>query len=796
MVTESDKVTSRAASTGTAGDNIPLAISKLRGGAQPEWPDPQTPGMANKDQLTLLVTGQPTDAQALQAALAAAGLSASLERIDNLAALRERLVGPGWQLLVAYAGADLSPPEVLHAAGELALGRPVVVVAQSDSLDEARSLMRNGAIDIVQVEHLSRLPLAIEKALAVVDASTQDEYYEMFFRNQAIQFLVNPTNGKIADANRAAVQFYGYERAALLGMSVLQLSLEPERAAVRLNELAGGRQGAVVTRHRLASGAVRDVEVHSNVVTRAGRKLLYAIVHDITDRLQRERELETVAKFAAALRTAPNRAAMLPVILEQVQALVGADGAALVLRDPVGSGLVVALAHGWPDASGTQLPDSSLAGQVAATGQPEWRLAVPAGVQAAAPLVAQGNALGAVCVSLTAAPTTLQVRLLSAIADMTANALQRTTLHEQTEQRMQRLAALHAIDLAITSSFDLRMTLGILLNHLLDQLQVGGAAILLLNSATQTLEYAAVRGLNAALMHQSPLRLNESLAGRVAATGQPLQINDLPAERIASARPYHIGSQKFTSYYGLPLLAKGRTQGVLEILQRGPLPTDADSLEYLESLATQAAIAIDGSVMFSDLQRSNVDLNLAYDATIEGWSRVLEARGIESPGHTRRVADLTVKLAQAAGFGGVDLLHARHGALLHDIGMLAVPEAVLLKPGPLNETEQMIMRQHPEHGFEFLAPINYLRPSLDIPYGHHEKWDGSGYPRGLRGDHIPVAARVFALVDTWDALRADRPFRAAWTAERALAHIKSRSGSDFDPKLTEVFLRIATSGKR
>jgi PAS domain S-box-containing protein len=754
--------------------------------------------MASNSPLRLLVTARPADAEALQKTLATHGLAALLELADSLAELRLKLAQANWQVLVAYSGASLSPAQVLNTARELAPGRLVLVVANPASPDEARGLLRAGAHDVIRLEHLDRLPLAIESALQAGGAAAggEDEYHEMFFRNQAIQLLIDPANGNISDANRAAAQFYGYERSVLRQMSVLQLSLEPRRAAAHLGEVAGGRQGSILTQHRLASGGVRDVEVQSSPVSRAGRTLLYAIVHDVTERLQRERELETVAHFAAVLRKAPTRAAMLPVILEQVQALVGADGAALVLRDSPSGDLVVALAHAWPEPIGTPLSDSSgLASQVVAIGQPEWRVTVPAGAQAAAPLSAQGHALGAVCVSLAAAPTPLQLRLLSAIADMTANALQRATLHEQTEQRLQRLAALHAIDLAITSSFDLRVTLGILLDHLMDQLEVGGAGILLLNAATQTLEYGAVRGLNSALMHQLPVRLSDSLAGRAATTGQPLRIADLASQRTLGGRPYHIGNDKFTSYYGVPLSAKGRVQGVLEILRRGPLPDDPDSREFIDSLATQAAIAIDSAAMFSDLQRSNVDLNLAYDATIEGWSRVLEARGVESPGHTRRVADQTIKLAQAAGFGGIDLVHARRGALLHDIGMLAVPETVLLKPGPLSDAERGVMRQHPDHGFEFLAPINYLRPSLDIPYCHHEKWDGSGYPRGLRGDHIPMAARLFALVDIWDALRADRPFRAAWPAERARAYIHAQSGIEFDPQLTELFMQIATNGR-
>ena len=637
--------------------------------------------MAGNDSLKLLVIAQPADAAALQALLSASGTPIQILQIQTLSDLRAGLAEPDWLLVIAHASASLTPAQVLSKVSEQAPRRPVLVVATPASPEEARGWLRAGAADVIRLDHIDRLPLAVERALLAGGTGDRAEYQEMFFRNQAIQLLVDPATGDIIDANHAAAQFYGHDRAALTRMSVLQLSVEPARAAAHLTSAADGRPGAFLTQHQLASGAVRDVEIQSSPVSRTGRPMLYAIIHDVTDRIQRERELETVAKFAAVLRTAPTRAAMLPVILAQVTALVGASGAALVLRDPLTGELVVELAHGWPEASGTHLAENSLAGQVVATGQAEWRLAAQAGAQAAAPLAAQGNATGAICVSLAAAPSTLQIRLLSAMTDMTANALQRATLHEQTEQRLQRLAALHAIDLAITSSFDLRVTLGILLNHLMEQVPVGGAGILLLNVSTQSLEYAAIRGLNAALMHQSPMRLGDSLAGRVVSAGQPLRLNELGGQLPPGRRPYHVGRNRFSNYYGVPLSAKGRVQGVLEILNHGSLPADADSLEYIDSLATQAAIAIDSASMFSDLQRTNVDLNLAYDATIEGWSRVLEARGIESPGHTRRVADQTIKLAQAAGFGGIDLIHARHGALLHDIGMLAVPEAVPAETG-------------------------------------------------------------------------------------------------------------------
>jgi putative nucleotidyltransferase with HDIG domain len=214
-------------------------------------------------------------------------------------------------------------------------------------------------------------------------------------------------------------------------------------------------------------------------------------------------------------------------------------------------------------------------------------------------------------------------------------------------------------------------------------------------------------------------------------------------------------------------------------------------MEFLETLAGQAAIAIDNAKLFEGLQRSNVELALAYDTTLEGWSRALELRDQETEGHTERVTEMTLRLARAVGrFAEAELMHLRRGALLHDIGKMGIPDGILLKPGPLTEAEWEIMRQHPIYAHEMLSPIAFLRPALDIPYCHHEKWDGSGYPRGLRGEQIPLAARVFAVADVWDALRSNRPYRAAWPEAQVIAHIRSLSGVHFDPQIVEAFLKV------
>jgi putative two-component system response regulator len=167
----------------------------------------------------------------------------------------------------------------------------------------------------------------------------------------------------------------------------------------------------------------------------------------------------------------------------------------------------------------------------------------------------------------------------------------------------------------------------------------------------------------------------------------------------------------------------------------------------------------------ANLEAANARLLDAYEATIEGWSRAMDLRDRETEGHSQRVADLTVQLATAFGVGSEELIYIRYGALLHDMGKIGIPDSILHKPAKLTDEEWVIMRKHPQLAYEMLGAIEYLRPSLDIPHCHHEKWDGTGYPRGLKGEDIPIAARLFAIVDVWDALTSDRPYRPAWTEE-------------------------------
>ncbi len=370
------------------------------------------------------------------------------------------------------------------------------------------------------------------------------------------------------------------------------------------------------------------------------------------------------------------------------------------------------------------------------------------------------------------------------------NITERKKAMEQVKRQVGHLAALRDIDRAITSSFDLRLTLKIVLEEVAKQLQVDATDVLLFNHHLQTMEYAAGLGFRTTALRHTRLPFGQGHAGQAAFEQRIIHIPNLPEALGNLARAPLLAKEEFVSYYAAPLITKGQIKGVLEIFHRSLYEADAEWLDFLEALAIQAAIAIDNAELFNGLQRSNIDLIMAYDATIEGWARALDYRDRETEGHSRRVTEMTVTIAKAIGISDAELVHVRRGALLHDIGKMGIPDNILLKPGKLTDEEWEIMRKHPVYAYNLLSPIDFLRTALDIPYCHHEKWDGTGYPRGLKGEQIPLSARIFSVVDVLDALCSDRPYRPAWSKEKALEYIQQQNGKDFDPRVTDVFLKL------
>lgn len=357
-------------------------------------------------------------------------------------------------------------------------------------------------------------------------------------------------------------------------------------------------------------------------------------------------------------------------------------------------------------------------------------------------------------------------------------------------RQLTHITALSTIDHVISANFDLRISLSEILMHITTELEVDAASILILNSNSSLLEYSAKRGFRDKTVQKSQIRVDKSYAGRVIFEHQLVRIPNLNDEPVNLFSATLLAEEEFVSYVGVPLTIKGQVKGVLEVFHRSVLDPNAEWLDFLNAIAGQTAIAIENSTLFEGLQRSNMELALAYDATIEGWSHALDLRDKETEWHTQRVTEMTVNLARAFDLTDAELVQVRWGALLHDIGKMGVPDKILHKPGPLTDEEWVVMKKHPIYAFELLAPIRYLRQALDIPYCHHEKWDGSGYPQGLKGEQIPLIARIFAVVDVWDSLTSDRPYRKAWTKDETLELIRASSGTHFDPKVVEAFCKF------
>ena len=361
---------------------------------------------------------------------------------------------------------------------------------------------------------------------------------------------------------------------------------------------------------------------------------------------------------------------------------------------------------------------------------------------------------------------------------------------EQIQCQFRRLSALHKIDTAITATFDLKLTLSVILQQTINQLGADAADILVLNPNTHMLELSAGQGFQTSKAQRLPLMIGQGYAGKAALERRTISIPDLENQPSDPLFSFDLLKERFANYYAVPLIAKGQVKGVLEIYQRAILQPDDEWLDFLATVAGETAVAIDNACLFQDLQRTNAELSLAYDSAIESWAQMLELSNRDSGAHAYRVVELTIRLARSMNVAEQELKHFRRGALLHDIGKIGISESILNKPASLNDEEWKIMQRHPQLAYQLLSSVNYLAQALDIPHYHHERWDGSGYPEGLVGEQIPFPARLFAVVDVYDALTSTRPYRPACSRAVALDYIQQNSGKLFDPEVSNAFMHI------
>jgi len=529
----------------------------------------------------------------------------------------------------------------------------------------------------------------------------------------------------------------------------------------------------------------------------------------------RAREFAFLYEMSNRLSEAGELNDMLQTISDAAKKLLNSGSSGMYLLDASTNELVMTVESNSPIKKGVRLNmGEGVAGRVGQLRQPlriddytQWEgrstkyEGMPIRAVLEVPMLYSGELIGVLSVDENEDSdrkyTEADEHLLSLFATQAAGAIHSTRLRQEALHRLENLQTLHTIDKAIASSLDVRITLNLLLNLVVTQLDVDAADVLLYHHHEQRLRYSAGEGFRTRVVESTNIQLNDMFAGRAVLERRTFKVVD--REDLVENKPFYRFwvEEKFINYICVPLVVKGEVKGVLEIYSRSELPQDHEWAEFLETLAGQAAITIDNAQLFENVQQANMELGVAYEATIEGWSHALDLRDKETEGHTQRVTDLTLILAETMGIKDNELQHIRRGALLHDIGKMGISDSILLKEEKLTPEEWKIMHTHPELALKMLQPIAYLKPSLDIPYCHHEKWDGSGYPRGLKGEIIPLSARIFAVADVWDALTSKRPYRKnAWTKTQALEYIKNESGKHFDPQIVDIFLRVMKKNRR
>lgn len=343
------------------------------------------------------------------------------------------------------------------------------------------------------------------------------------------------------------------------------------------------------------------------------------------------------------------------------------------------------------------------------------------------------------------------------------------------------------------------------LNQVLEQVMDSAIALvqaergfLVLREAQGQAQVRIARGVDQVNLEEQAFAFSRTIVHQVLASGEPLLTTNAQQDPRFDKEASIIWHQ-FRSILCVPLKLKNEILGVMFVDNREQAGRFEESdQELLFAFADQAAMAINNARLFESLQAANADLEAkntelqtAYEATLLGWVRALDLRDHETEGHTQRVTALTQELACKVGWSEGDLVHIKRGALLHDIGKMGIPDQILLKASDLSPQERKHMQQHPSLAYEMLSPIEFLKPAIDIPYCHHEKWDGSGYPRGLRGNKIPFSARIFSVVDVWDALTSKRPYREPVDPIEVRKYIRDHSGTHFDPQIVDVFLEMS-----
>jgi PAS domain S-box-containing protein/putative nucleotidyltransferase with HDIG domain len=636
--------------------------------------------------------------------------------------------------------------------------------------------------------------------------------YRGLFNSVAEAIYIQDRDGHFLDINDGAVQMYGYAREEVIGKTPAFLAAPGKNDLEAIKNATQSAFSGKLQQFEFwglrKNGEVFPKEVRVYQGAYFGQDVVIALAQDITARKQAEQALQRRLKEITILHNIARASIIVSSIDELVEQVTQEVGnsfypdnfGVLFLNESKKTLQVHPTYRGITEITSEYIPlEKSVAGPVAVSGKPRRIADVrldPNYVKATAGIRSE------LCVPIKTGEQILGVinaeskqldffsdddeQLLLTIASQLAIAIERIRLFNSERQRRQEAETLRQATAALSTSLDLNHVLDSILTSLKQVVPYDSASVFMLEG--DRLRITSAHGIqNPEEIIGRTFPADDELFQDVQKNRRPIILEDAQLDPRFNrwGEDFHIHG-----WMSIPLITRDQVIGYITLDNRKESAYTQEASSLAQAFAHQAAAAIENARLFEGLQRSLEEINLAYESTIEGWSKAMDLRDRETEGHTLRVTQMTTKLAHSMGIGGEDLVHIRRGALLHDIGKMGVPDRILLKPDRLREDELVIMRHHPQYAYDMLSQVSYLRPALAIPYCHHEHWDGSGYPQGLKGEDIPLAARLFAVVDVWDALTSDRPYRPAWTHQEATAYIKGLCGKQFDPEIVEKFMEI------
>ena len=624
-----------------------------------------------------------------------------------------------------------------------------------------------------------------ERKLAEVALRESERRYRALFEQSHDAMFILDLQGNHLVANQRAAEMLGYTSEEMIGLSFQATSAEPEQSAGVMKRLLGGEQIPLYERiFRKKNGELIPVEINAELIRDMyGNPLhIQSAVRDISERKRAEQALRgSEEKLRLFVEHVPVVLAMLDHDMRYI-----AVSRRLITDYKLEETDLTGKSHYevFPDIPERwkEIHQRGLAGEVIRSEEDEF-IRMDGSVQwlrwEVLPWYTTDDEIGGIVI-------------------FTEEISERKRADMELRRYAQNTAAMYELSQRMLTSSNLELIYASAHQAVEKMMPCDAFIVALLDEKKQEIEDAYLWDLDRRWPSERHPVSQAQLTTYIISEAKPLLVNrwNESHDRVTGTVSFGYTELDTQSVLAVPLFhTSGECFGMISAQAYPPDAYTGEHLQLLATVASQISETIENVRLVSDLQKSNMELSLAYDATIEGWSHAMDLRDKETEGHTQRVTRLTIELARQMGVSEPEIVQIRRGALLHDIGKLGVPDIILLKSDMLTTEEWEVMRKHPQFAYEMLVGIDYLKDALDIPLCHHERWDGKGYPRGLKGEEIPLAARIFTIMDVWDAITTDRPYRRGWSKDAAIQHIRSESGKQFDPIVVENFLALNLHGK-